>query len=64
MTSFGATIDESVNIRPGPYVFKVSGQVCHRIGSFLPSPGDRPRFLQMYIYDTEHEVANRLHFFW
>ncbi|KAJ0758109.1 putative helitron helicase-like domain-containing protein [Helianthus annuus] len=63
MTSFGATIDESINLSSGPYVFKISGQVCHRIGSFFPSPGERPRFLQMYVYDTQHELSNRLSLF-
>ncbi|GKC45331.1 hypothetical protein Tco_1063053, partial [Tanacetum coccineum] len=33
MTSFGAKIDESINAGKGPYVFKVSGQVYHWIGS-------------------------------
>ncbi|PWA82762.1 helitron helicase-like domain-containing protein [Artemisia annua] len=60
MTSLGATIDESVNIGRGPYVFKVSGQIYHRIGHFCPLSGESPRFLQLYIYETDKEVANRL----
>lgn len=60
MTSLGATIDESVNRGRGPYVFKVSGQIYHQIGRFYPLPHDAPRFLQLYIYDTCNEVANRL----
>lgn len=60
MTSFGASVDHSVNLRPGPYVFKISGQICHNIGSFCPPSGQKPRFLQMYVYDTEHELSNRL----
>ncbi|XP_035830146.1 uncharacterized protein LOC110887742 [Helianthus annuus] len=63
MTSFGATTDDSINLTSGPYVFKVSGQICHRIGSICPPSGERPRFLQMYIYDTENELSNRLHVF-
>ncbi|GJW68035.1 DNA helicase, partial [Tanacetum coccineum] len=60
MTSFGAKVDNSVNMGRGPYVFKVSGQIYHWIGSLCPEEGHHPRFLQLYIYDTHAEVANRL----
>ncbi|GJT77618.1 DNA helicase [Tanacetum coccineum] len=55
MTSFGAKIDESINAGRGPYVFKVSGQIYHWIGSLCPPVGEAPRFLQLYIYDTDNE---------
>ncbi|GJV37430.1 DNA helicase, partial [Tanacetum coccineum] len=60
MTSFGAKIDESINNGIGPYVFKVSGQVYHWIGSLCPLAGEPPRFLQLYIYDMQHELENRM----
>ena len=63
MTSFGATVDSSVNRGGGPYVFRVSGQIYHWIGGFCPSGNDDPRFLQMYIYDTDHEIQHRLSHF-
>ncbi|KAJ0776176.1 hypothetical protein HanLR1_Chr02g0042601 [Helianthus annuus] len=63
MTSFGADIDDTVNDGRGPYVFKVSGQLSHWLGSLCPPDNEKPRFLQMYIYDTENEVSNRLRFF-
>ncbi|GJT12218.1 DNA helicase, partial [Tanacetum coccineum] len=63
MTSFGANIDESVNAGRGPYVFKVSGQIYHWIGSLCPPVGEAPRFLQLYIYDTDNEVKNRMRHF-
>ncbi|XP_076882481.1 uncharacterized protein LOC143530958 [Bidens hawaiensis] len=63
MTSFGAKVDNTVNRGSGPYVFKIAGQVHHWLGSLCPSPNERPRFLQMYIYDTENEISNRLHAF-
>ncbi|GJY50997.1 DNA helicase [Tanacetum coccineum] len=56
MTSFGAKIDESINAGRGPYVFKVSGQVYHWIGSMCPPVGEAPKFLQLYIYDTDNEL--------
>jgi hypothetical protein len=56
----GANIDRSMNDGRGPPVFKISGQVHHRVGPLLPSDGDVPKFLQLYIYDTANEVRNRL----
>ncbi|XP_071726830.1 uncharacterized protein [Rutidosis leptorrhynchoides] len=60
MTSFGAHIDEAINDGRSPYVFKISGQIYHWIGSLCPQSGTRPRFLQLYIYDTGTEVENRM----
>jgi hypothetical protein len=52
MTSMGANVIDSVNDGHGPYVFKISGQVCHRIGSLIPSHGARPKYAQLYLFDT------------
>nr|GEX02504.1 DNA helicase [Tanacetum cinerariifolium] len=60
MTSLGANIDNSVNTGKGPYVFRVSGQIYHWIGSMCPDEGKPPRFLQLYICDTTNEINNRL----
>ncbi|CAI9270848.1 unnamed protein product [Lactuca saligna] len=60
MTSFGSIVDEDINNGHGPYVFKVSGQVCHWIGSLCPDESKGPRFLQLYVVDTANEVSNRL----
>ncbi|WVZ88903.1 hypothetical protein U9M48_035370, partial [Paspalum notatum var. saurae] len=59
-TSMGANIDRSMNDGRGPPIFKISGQVHHRIGSLLPADGGPPKFIQLYIYDTAHEIQNRL----
>ncbi|GKD42845.1 hypothetical protein Tco_1267490 [Tanacetum coccineum] len=63
MTSFGACIDDSVNRHRGPYVFKISKQIYHWIGLLCPEPGNPPRFFQLYIYDTQNEVSNRMRHF-
>ncbi|GJV34368.1 DNA helicase [Tanacetum coccineum] len=63
MTSFGVKVDESVNRGTRPYVFKISGQIYHWIRSLCLEDGDHPRFLQMYIYDTDNEVNNRMRHF-
>ena len=60
MTSLGAEVDRSINMGNGPDVFKIVGQLYHRIGSMCPEENRRPKFLQLYIYNTENEVANHL----
>ena len=63
-TSLGVHIDDSVNVGNGPYVFKICGVVCHQIGSLLPPPNNpRPKFAQLYIYDTSNEINNRMSIF-
>lgn len=59
-TSMGVHVIDSVNDGRGPYVFKISGQLCHRIGSLLSSEGKRPEYAQLYIFDTQNELRNRL----
>nr|XP_043639291.1 uncharacterized protein LOC122610362 [Erigeron canadensis] len=63
MTSFGATINDSINDGSAPYVFRIEGQIHHWLGTICPPVGETPRFLQMYIYDTDNELRNRLRFF-
>ncbi|GKC03333.1 hypothetical protein Tco_0994943 [Tanacetum coccineum] len=63
MTSFGEKIDGSVNKGRGPYVFQISGQIYHWIGSLCLEEGHHPRFLQLYIHDTQDELNNRMYHF-
>ncbi|KAH0858488.1 hypothetical protein HID58_086749, partial [Brassica napus] len=58
-TSMGAQIDHSVTGTPGPFTFRVHGQIIHRIGSMLPDDGNDPEYLQLYIFDTDNELENR-----
>jgi hypothetical protein len=60
MPSMGAKVIDSINDGHGPYVFKISGQVCHRIGSLLPHQDARPEYAQLYLFDTEHDISNRI----
>ncbi|GJU47770.1 helicase [Tanacetum coccineum] len=59
-TSFGARIDHSINTGRGLYTFRINGQNYHRIGSLLPAPGFQPRYAQLYFFDTDNEVRNRM----
>jgi len=59
-TSPGAKIDNKYNNGRGPPNLRVHGQSCHRICSFLPPLGKQPKFAQLYIYDTDNEIHNRI----
>ncbi|XP_076957174.1 uncharacterized protein LOC143632575 [Bidens hawaiensis] len=58
-TSLGGKFDNSINTRSVPYTFRLGGENYHSLGSLLLMPGDKPRFSQPYIYDTENEISNR-----
>ncbi|KAG5525404.1 hypothetical protein RHGRI_031907 [Rhododendron griersonianum] len=60
-TSMGVHVDEQLaGGSRGVYTFRAQGTIYHRIGRLLPYSDQRPRFLQLYIYDTDHEVENRM----
>jgi len=56
----GGRIDDSVNDGTSPYVFRISGSNHHKIGTLLPPSGLVPKFAQLYIYDTNNKLSNRL----
>ncbi|KAF7835804.1 putative transmembrane protein [Senna tora] len=56
----GGRIDNSANDGRRPYVFRLHGQNMHLIGDLLPKADETPRFSQLYIYDTDNEVVNRM----
>ncbi|KAH9571464.1 hypothetical protein CY35_02G095200 [Sphagnum magellanicum] len=58
-TSLGAKVDDSVTGGPGPYSFRIQGELYHKIGSLCPTEGQRPQFAQLYIHDTKCERQNR-----
>ncbi|KAG6537062.1 hypothetical protein ZIOFF_002140 [Zingiber officinale] len=60
-TSMGVHIDETLaSGANGIYTFRTQGNIYHSIGSLLPSANNRPRYMQMWIVDTDNEVNNRL----
>jgi hypothetical protein len=59
-TSPGMNFDYKFGGRRGPPTIRIQGQPCHHMGSMLPPPGETPKYAQLYIYDTENEVANRM----
>nr|AAK54292.1 putative helicase [Oryza sativa Japonica Group] len=59
-TSMGGTVDRKINNGHGPYIFRLNGQNHHHIGTLLPEGSNKPRFQQLYVYDTENEIENRI----
>ena len=62
-TSIGGKIDISMNNSSAPPQFILNGQNYHRIGSLLPQDGWKPKFAQLYIYDIENEINNKMKYF-
>ena len=59
-TSMGGKTNSNLNKGKGPYVYNLAGRNDHRIGTLLPDEGCPPQFAQLYIYDTDNEVENRM----
>uniref|UniRef100_A0A0R0JUR6 Helitron helicase-like domain-containing protein n=1 Tax=Glycine max TaxID=3847 RepID=A0A0R0JUR6_SOYBN len=58
--SAGIKLDKTINNSRGPPTIRIQGQPCHKIGILLPMPGKKPKFAQLYIFDTKNEVQNRI----
>lgn len=60
-TSLGGNVDKLINKNGrAPFCFKLGGQNHHQMGSLIPIEGRRPQFCQLYFYDTDNEVNNRM----
>jgi hypothetical protein len=58
-TSLGVSEDTNVNRHRG-WVFRVQGELCHLIGSLRPNEGKPPSYAQLYIYDPQLALAQRM----
>ena len=47
----------------GPYCYRINGQVYHAISQIEPEFGRKPGFSQIYIYDDQIQLENRLNVF-
>ncbi|KAK1372495.1 hypothetical protein POM88_028688 [Heracleum sosnowskyi] len=61
-TSVGANLDKDINNGGGPYVYRVHGVVYHQIGSLRPEDSDKAVFSQIYMYDNQQQLEERLNF--
>ncbi|KAL7258628.1 hypothetical protein ACSBR1_004697 [Camellia fascicularis] len=54
----GVKLDNKVVTRKnGMYTFRAKGQIYHYINSLQP-PNTRPKYLQLYFYETENELQH------
>ena len=58
-TLLGVKEDKTVNHRGG-WVFRVQGELCHLIGSLIPTDGEPPSYAQLYIYDPQFALQQRV----
>jgi hypothetical protein len=58
-TSLGVTEDRLVN-RRGGWVFRISGELHHLIGSLHSDEGMSPAYAQLYIYDSNVALRQRM----
>ena len=43
----------------GPPIYKIQGEIHHRIGPLLPEPGAAPVYSQLYVYDHADALRYR-----
>lgn len=53
-------VQEDILPSKGPYTFRINGAVYHKIGNIFPHDSEKPKFSQIYIYDTQNELSNRI----
>ena len=58
-TSLGVKEDRLVN-RWGGWVFCISGELCHLIGSLCPDEDKPLSYAQLYIYDSRLALQQRM----
>ncbi|GKE70974.1 hypothetical protein Tco_1529046, partial [Tanacetum coccineum] len=56
----GGKQDTSVNVGRGPYCYRLRGENYHLAGPLLPADGKPTKFAQLYVFDTENEIQNRI----
>jgi len=56
--SFGAQIQSFKT--PGPFVFKIHGQIYHQFGALKNKEDEIPKYAQLYVIDTEEANNFRL----
>lgn len=59
-TSHGMKFYTKFTKANGPPTLRLHGQTFHRIGTMLLELGHQPKYAQLYIFDTDNEVDNRM----
>lgn len=50
----------TIALTEASYTFKLGGQNYHLIGSICPIEGETPKYCQLYVYNTENKIDNRM----
>ncbi|XP_022031084.1 uncharacterized protein LOC110932031 [Helianthus annuus] len=58
-TSMDGKVESNINKGNAPFIYRISGQNYHCMGSLKPPDGNEAKFCQLYIHDTENEITNR-----
>ncbi|KAK1379203.1 hypothetical protein POM88_025947 [Heracleum sosnowskyi] len=61
-TSVGGNVDREINNGGGPYVYRIFGEVYHQIGSLHLEGSKKAVFSQIYMYDNQQQLEERLNF--
>ncbi|XP_072074046.1 uncharacterized protein [Arachis hypogaea] len=59
-TSIGAKIDRGISQARGPPTFILCGENYHLMGSLIPPEKNIAKFSQLYVFDTQNEIENRM----
>ncbi|CAG8842853.1 31840_t:CDS:2, partial [Gigaspora margarita] len=60
-TSTGAKLDNNLaNAQSSVYTYCVQGSFYYRIGSLLPENAINSQYLQMYVWNTQHELDHQM----
>lgn len=62
-TSMDGKVDHYINHARSPYIYRLNGQNHHVFGTLIPNDGEDLKFCQLYNYDTENEVMNKMKWF-
>ena len=54
-TSLGVKIDQAITNAPGPYSFRISGELHHHHGALIPEQAGQECYAQIYIHDEEEQ---------
>nr|XP_027093570.1 uncharacterized protein LOC113713970 [Coffea arabica] len=64
-TSIGVHTDQSLGkAYKGIYIFRIQGQMYHYINQLIPADGEQPKNLQLYFFDTDHQIKNAQLIIW
>ena len=59
--STSASLDPKMRT-PGPYFYKICGQIHHYVSASLTANNEKPKYGQMYILDTKDATEQRMQF--